>query len=233
MLPLSSPSTCRVVTLYPRGAELHAELVIPADAQGLVVVGYPTGNGRANPTHQHLVGVLHGAGMATLLCDLLTEEEEMLASVTGDYRDDVGLLANRLIAITDWCLAQPELRDLRIGVLGVGSATPAAFIAAAAHPDSICAIVGRGGRLDRAWSSLRSVAAPVLLAVGERDQAQRAALDVAFPMIQGEKQMLVVPRAGPLFAEPSAQDVFAEHAGQWFATHLPEAATRELEADLC
>lgn len=230
---LARSPLCRVVTLYPGGAELHAELVVPADALGLAILAYPTGNGCANPTHQHLASVLGAAGFATLLCDLLTDEEEMLASVTGDYRDDVGMLANRLAAITDWCLTQPELRGLRIGYVAVGSATPAALIVAATHPDTVHAVVGRGGRLDRAWSSLHRVGAPVLIVVGERDTAQRAALDVTLPMLPGERQLLVVPRAGPLFAEPTTLDQFAEHAGQWLATHLADPAARELETELC
>lgn len=232
MYALTYPSLCRLLTIPARGAEIQGELIVPANAQGLVILAHPCGNSRANPIHQRVVSALVSAGLATLLCDLLTEEEEVLAAITGEFRDDVTLLSQRLAAVTDWCRAQPELRSMHFGYLSIGSATPAALVAAAKNPESVDALVGRGGRLDHAWGALRNVSAPVLIAVGEHDTGQRAALEVAFPMIgSAEKELLVIPRAGQVLREPTTLEQFAEHAANWFARYLGSPVA--LDAEIC
>jgi dienelactone hydrolase len=221
MYALLYPSLCRLVAIPARGAGIQAELIMPQGATGLVILAHPCGNSRANPVYQRVVNVLVDAGLATLLCDLLTEEEEVLAAITGEFRNDVRLLSQRLVAVLDWCERQDDVRTLRRGVLAVGGATPATLVAAAMKPAAIDAIVCRGGQFDLAWSSLRNVNSPTLVVVGEKDAAQRAALEVSFPMIgSAEKQLLVVPRAGQVFREPTTLDQFAEHAAGWFSTHF-------------
>jgi pimeloyl-ACP methyl ester carboxylesterase len=212
--------------MFLRGAEINMELTVPAEARGLVILAYPCGSSRANPRHQHVAGVFNDARFATLFCDLLTAEEELLSDMTGEFRHDVQLLSRRLTAITDWCVCQPEIRDLPVAYLGVGAGAAAAFMSAAQRPNVVHAIVVRGGRLDLAWSSLGRVRAPVLLVAGEQDDALRQAYEVSLPHIAAtEKQVLIVPRAGALFCEPTALDQFAEHAASWFTEHLPLDAT--------
>lgn len=229
----ASPAAGRVVTMYLQGAEIRADLVVPADARCIVALAYPTANGRANPLRQHVAAVLNDAQCATLLCDLLTEEEEMLASVTGDYRDDVSLLARRLAAIIEWVGTQSALRAFRFGLMGVGSAFAAAVVAAAERPARVQALVGRGGRLDRMVPALRMLRIPTLFMVAERDAEQRAALDGASPLLRSGSRILVVPGAGPLFAEPTALDLFAEHAAKWFITHIGGVSEADSLADEC
>lgn len=121
---------------------------------------------------------------------------------------------------------------MHFGYLSIGSATPAALVAAATNPESVDALVGRGGRLDHAWGALRNVSAPVLIAVGEHDTGQRAALEVAFPMIgSAEKELLVIPRAGQVLREPTTLEQFAEHAANWFARYLGSPVA--LDAEIC
>lgn len=222
MATLARTQTSRPVTLFIRGAEIHAELTVPEDARGLIVFANPCGSSRANPKHQHVAGVLNDAGLATLFCDLLTSEEELLSNMTGEFRHDVALLSLRLTVITDWCRGLPTLAALPIGYLGVGAGAATAFMSAAQRSHLVRAIVVRGGRLDLAWTSLKQVQAPVLLVAGEHDEALRDAYTVCLPHIGAtDKEVVIVPRAGQMFCEPTALDQFAEHAARWFAKHLP------------
>jgi len=213
--------TVRQVTISISGALVRGELIIPESAFGIVILGFPTGNTRSNPKHQRLTSVLVDAGLATLFCDLLTEEESPLADLTGEFRNDVPLLSARLTGLVDWCHAQPELATLPIGVLGVGAASAAAFITAAHRKLSVRALAVRSGRMDLAWSALRRVEAPVLLVCGEKDYAMREAFAMCLPAIKAaEKEVALIPRAGEVFSDPVALDEYAGIVSNWFANHL-------------
>ena len=213
--------TTRDVTLAVDGLVVSGELTVPADATGLAVLGFPTGNARNNTKHLRLTHVLNEAGIATLFCDLLTEDEAELADLTGEFRSDVPLLSRRLTAWVDWCSSDPTLSDLRIGVLGTGAGAAAAFVTAARRKLTVRALVVKGGRLDLAWTSLRRVDAPVLLVVGENDQPTREAYAVCLPTIGSHvKQIEVIPRAGAVFTDPVVLDEYAEHVAAWFVDHL-------------
>jgi putative phosphoribosyl transferase len=224
MSTMLQSSPARAVTIIVRSVDIHAELTVPPDATGLVILAYPTGRSRANSKHQHLIDVLDEAGLATLFCDLLTDEEEMLSDITGEFRHDVALLSRRLTAITDWCHVQPELRSMSVGYLGTGAGAAAAFISAAQRPTIVGAIVARGGRLDLAWTSLSQVRVPVLLVAGQNDDSMRESYGVCLPHIGSScKEIAIIPHAGALFCEPTMLDKFTERAANWLAEHLGEA----------
>jgi putative phosphoribosyl transferase len=211
----------RDVTMMIRGAEIRAELFVPRGAESLVILAYPTGTCRKHSKQQRIVDVFNDAGLATLFCDLLTVEEELLSEITGEFRHDVKLLSARIAAVTDWCHAHPLLRELPIGYLGAGAGAAAVFNAAAKHPALVKAIVVRGGRLDLAWTSLTLVKAPVLLIAGENDTAMRESYAVCLPHIGAErKEVAIISRAGALFSEPTMLDEYAERAAKWFVEHL-------------
>src|SRR5204863_4699273 len=174
---LRSRSTRDVTTIIPR-SKACAQLTLPPDAKAAIILAYPTGNSRKHPKQQHIVERFNEAGLATLYCDLLTVEEEILSAITGEFRHDVQLLSVRLVAVTDWCHANLMLRGLPIGYLGAGAGAAAAFNAAAKRPELVKAIVTRGGRLDLAWTSLAKVTAPVLLIAGEHDAERRKSYEV-------------------------------------------------------
>jgi putative phosphoribosyl transferase len=221
MPTLFQSRSTRDVIMMIRGAEVCAELSVPLDAKGVVILAYPTGNSRKHPKQQHVVDLLNNAGLATLFCDLLTIEEELLSEITGEFRHDVTLLSSRLIAVTDWCHANLMLRGLPIGYLGTGAGAAAAFNAAAKRPELVKAIVTRGGRLDLAWTSLAKVKAPVLLIAGENDAERRKSYEVALPHIgSARKAIAIISRAGALFSEPSMLDEYAEQAARWFNQYL-------------
>ena len=108
-------------------------------------------------------------GLATLLIDLLTADEEAIDLRTAQLRFDIGLLAERLIGATDWLMQLPDTRHLRIGYFGASTGAAAALVAAAERPDVVGAVVSRGGRPDLAGPALPQVRAPTLLIVGGND----------------------------------------------------------------
>jgi hypothetical protein len=221
MYALDLSHSTRPVTIRVRGAEIHAELTVPENANGLVILAYPAGTDRAGAKHHHVSAVLNAAGLATLLCDLLTNEEESLSDITGEFRHEVGLLSTRLTGIADWCYLQPALRSLPLGFLAAGSGAAAAFISAARRPQFVKAIVARGGRLDLAGTSLARMEAPVLLIAGEHEASMQATYAVCLPRIGAvRKEIAIIPRAGALFRDSATLDAFADHAARWFAEHL-------------
>ena len=149
---------------------LEGDLNIPAGAKGIVLFAHGSGSSRLSPRNRFVAGVLNKAGLATLLMDLLTAEEERIDLYTGELRFDIGLLAGRLESATDWLLSQPQTREMSIGYFGSSTGAAAALVAAAGRPERVTAIVSRGGRPDLAGSALADVRSPTLLIVGGNDE---------------------------------------------------------------
>jgi putative phosphoribosyl transferase len=148
---------------------VEANLNVPEDARGLVLFAHGSGSGRHSPRNRYVARVLQRAGLATLLIDLLTPDEEEVDLRTAHLRFDIGLLADRLASVTDWLAQNPDTQNLRTGYFGASSGAGAALVAAVERPDEVSAIVSRGGRPDLAGEALRRVEAPTLLIVGGDD----------------------------------------------------------------
>ena len=202
------------------GAELDADLALPGPAGGLVLFAHGSGSGRHSPRNRQVAAVLQQAGLATLLADLLTAQEEDLDVRTRQLRFDVDLLATRLLAITDWVGSQASTAGLGVGLFGASTGAGAALKAAARRPHGYRAVVSRGGRPDLAGPELSSVRTPTLLVVGGRDQAVLGMNRQALSELAGEKRLEVVPGASHLFEEPGALEEVARLARDWFARHL-------------
>jgi dienelactone hydrolase len=155
---------------------------------------------------------LNSAGLATLLVDLLTPDEETFDQRTAQLRFDIDLLAQRLIGATDWLTAHPDTRALRIGYFGASTGAGAALVAAAERPDVVGAVVSRGGRPDLAGRALAQVRAPTLLIVGGNDPQVIELNQAALELMRCEKQLVIVPGATHLFEEPGALDEVARLA---------------------
>lgn len=158
--------------------------------------------------------------MATLLLDLLTAGEEVIDSRSGEYRFDIDLLAERLVAATTWVQRAPETAGLPIGYFGASTGGGAALVAAAERPEAVGAVVSRGGRPDLAGPALPRVRAPTLLIVGERDTPVLRMNMEALGQLRCEKRLEVVPGATHLFEEPGALEEVARLARDWFRRHL-------------
>lgn len=191
-------------------------LTIPDRPTGIVVFAHGSGSSRHSPRNRYVAEVLNQAGLATLLLDLLTpEEEHNRANVF-----DIGLLARRLVDVTGWLAAQPDTTALPVGFFGASTGAGAALVAAA-HPGvKVQAVVSRGGRPDLAGDALREVHAPTLLIVGGRDEAVLELNRQAQAAIPAPCELVVVPGATHLFEEPGALEQVATLARDWFLGHL-------------
>jgi dienelactone hydrolase len=207
-------------------ATLEGDLSVPPGARGLVLFAHGSGSSRHSPRNRHVAAVLRRAGFATLLTDLLTPEEEAADRQTAHLRFDIGLLAERLIGVTDWWVQRRSPPPLAVGYFGASTGAAAALVAAAARPDVVVAVVARGGRPDLAGESLRHVQAPTLLIVGGQDVPVIGLNQEALEQLSrtAARQFVIVPGATHLFEEPGALDEVARLAAQWFARYLPGAA---------
>jgi putative phosphoribosyl transferase len=189
-------------------------------AKGIIVFAHGSGSSRFSPRNRQVAERLHGDGQSTLLMDLLTEKEEKLDMMTASYRFNIPLLAERVQKVLGWVNSGKEISLLPVGLFGSSTGAAAAIIAAANMPDSVRAVVSRGGRVDLAEGYLNKLKAATMLIVGELDYV---VLDInrrAFELIKTEKSLEVLSGATHLFEEPGALEKVADLAAEWFNSHL-------------
>ncbi len=229
--------TERDVIVLAGTVPLPGRLTVPARVRGMVVFAHGSGSGRSSPRNMFVAGALHAVGLGSLLFDLLTPEEE--ADRANVF--DIGLLAGRLSAATSWLRGQPGLDRVPVGYFGASTGAAAALRAAAGYaadpgtesaadppggpgpaPDhgKIAAVVSRGGRPDLAGASLGAVWTPTLLLVGGLDDRVLELNEAARAQLPGESQLVVIPGAGHLFAEPGTLEQVAFLARDWFVRYL-------------
>lgn len=182
-----------------------------------------SGSSRFSSRNQAVAQDLQGAGLSTLLFDLLSEDEERIDEYTRELRFDIPLLTERVVGVSEWLRAQPETGDLPIGYFGASTGAAAALEAAAhfaGNLDVVGAVVSRGGRPDLAMDALSRVDAPTLLIVGGNDHAVIAMNQHAFEKITAPKEMRIVPGATHLFEEPGTLAEVSRLAGEWFRRYL-------------
>ncbi len=199
---------------------LEGTLSIPQTANGVVLFAHGSGSSRHSPRNRFVASELQSVGLATLLMDLLSADEERMDAPTGELRFDIGLLARRVVAATDWLSTQEATSDLEIGCFGASTGAAAALVAAAERADLVGAVVSRGGRPDLAGDSLPRVRAPTLLIVGGRDELVLELNEHARARMEPETELEVVPNASHLFEEPGKIEVVATLARDWFLRHL-------------
>lgn len=199
---------------------LHADLRMPSAAQGLVLFAHGSGSSRHSSRNRYVAQVLNEAGLATLLADLLTEEEEVIDEQTRHLRFDIGLLADRVVGMTDWVAASPLTRGLPLGYFGASTGAGAALVAAAHRPDDVRAVVSRGGRPDLAGTALPRVKAATLLIVGGADEEVIELNERALALLACERRLVTVPGATHLFPEPGTLEQVAMLARNFFLAHL-------------
>ncbi len=202
------------------GLRLRADLSIPPDAQGLVIFAHGSGSSRLSPRNRAVARHLSGAGLATLLLDLLAPDEEG----RRDLVFDIPFLAARLEAVTRWAGEQPATRGLPIGYFGASTGGGAALWAAASLGTGVAAVVSRGGRPDLAAERLPGVTAATLLIVGSRDPDVRTLNLRSAERLRCPHRVEVVEGAGHLFEEPGALEAVARLASDWFLAHLPQGS---------
>ena len=208
-------------TVIPIGnVILKGNLSAPVESGGIVLFAHGSGSSRFSPRNRHVAQILREARLATLLMDLLTEEEELVDVQTGQHRFDTELLADRLMGAAEWLKNNVPTKHLPIGYFGSSTGAGAALIAAAKHPGNVSAVVSRGGRPDLAMQYLQRVKVPTLLIVGENDTPVIELNKQVMPKLQTDKKLEIVPGATHLFEEPGALEEVARLAAEWFSRHL-------------
>jgi len=205
-----------LVHIPVNGVNLEGALEIPAKATGLVLFAHGSGSSRFSPRNNFVAAELRGAGLGTLLIDLLTRREDQ------DYerRFDIALLTERVAAVLQWLATRPETRTLGLGLFGASTGAAAALQAAARNP-VVHAVVSRGGRPDLAGhKALTEVRCPTLLIVGGNDDVVIELNQQAFALLDCPKQLEIVPGATHLFEEPGTLEQVAALAADWFRRHL-------------
>jgi dienelactone hydrolase len=220
----STLSTSRLVSIPIGEIALEGDLNIPPRAIGVVVFAHGSGSSRFSSRNRFVASVLEQAGLATLLMDLLTRDEEVVDQLTAHLRFDIELLAERLVAATDWLTGQVDTSRLPIGYFGASTGAAAALVAAAERPEVVKAIVSRGGRPDLAGPALSRVRAPTLLIVGSRDELVIELNRAALKELRSEKRLEIVPGATHLFEEPGTLEEVGRLARDWFVRYLGRPA---------
>jgi putative phosphoribosyl transferase len=216
------------IALDLRSTRLVANLQLPFDCRGLVMVAHGGDTTRQSVRDREVVQCLRRTGMGTLHLDLLTEDEGAEDAVTHHLRYDVHLLAERLVDATDWVATDPHTAGLPIGYCGVGTGAAAALVAAARRATVVRAIVSRSGRPDLAGGWLYDVRAPTLLIVGGDDVAVLDFNEEAYDSMRCLRELLVIPNAGHLFEEPGTLAQATEASCRWLAAHLGTGAVPDL-----
>jgi putative phosphoribosyl transferase len=201
-------------------AVLSGNLDIPEGATALVIFAHGSGSSRHSPRNQFVARTLNEGGLATLLFDLLTQEEEEIDMQTRELRFNIHLLAERLVHATKWAKQQEPTRDWRIGYFGSSTGGAAALVAAVEVPEHVGAVVSRGGRPDLADEALPKVQAPTLLIVGGNDDVVIELNEQARDRMRCEVKLEIIPGATHLFQEPGALEKVAKLASDWFVLHL-------------
>lgn len=213
-MPADAAPSAEAVLIPP--LDLAGDLRKPPRPRGLVIFAHGSGSSRFSPRNREVAQVLVGEGMATLLFDLLTEKE------AGNRANvfDIDLLAERLVQTIDWARARPDLADLPLGLFGASTGAAAALRAAADRPETVAAVVSRGGRPDLAGEALARVTAPTLLIVGGDDEPVLTLNREAEQQIAGPSRVAVVPGATHLFEEPGTLEAAIRLAVGWFEDYL-------------
>ena len=209
-----------VVRVPVDGDFIEGNLRVPSDAKGVVLFAHGSGSSRFSSRNQYVANVLNNAEIATLLIDLLTEDEEKVDVRTRQFRFDIGLLTERLISAAEWLKKNPRTQKPKLGVFGSSTGAAAALNAAAKLPEDVVAVVSRGGRPDLAMEKIAEVRAPSLFIVGGRDVVVINLNKKAMAEVSAEKKLEIVAGATHLFEEPGRLEEVARLATEWFLKYL-------------
>lgn len=206
------------VTIPVNGVFVEGILRIPHNPRGIVLFAHGSGSGRYSPRNNFVAGVLRKIRIATLLFDLLTEEEDLMY----ENRFNIELLTERLMAATNWIQKQHRLKNLKVGYFGASTGSASALKAAARVGSNIRAIVSRGGRPDLTMDEIDQVKSPTLLIVGENDPQVIELNKQAYDALATTKKLEIIPKATHLFEEPGTLEKVAQLSSDWFKKYLTQ-----------
>ncbi len=206
----------KLISIKQGPIAIEGMLKIPSQATGLVLFAHGSGSSRFSPRNNFVANILNENGLATLLIDLLSHQEDEVYQT----RFDIDLLAERLNSVVEWLQKHADTKDLAIGLFGASTGAAATLQVAAARGADIKAVVSRGGRPDLAMPYLDQVVAPTLLIVGGNDFEVIKLNKAAYDRLVCTKKIEIVPHATHLFEEPGCLDAAAALANNWFKTYF-------------
>ncbi|MDO1513941.1 alpha/beta hydrolase [Maribacter confluentis] len=206
----------KTVNIQIDGVILKGNLGIPKNAIGLVIFSHGSGSSHLSPRNNYVAEILQKNDLATLLFDLLTEDEDSVYK----NRFDIDLLTLRLIDVTQWVQQQKETKNLSLGYFGASTGAASALRAAAFYEKTIKAVVSRGGRPDLALNDINKVTAATLFIVGGDDDVVIQLNEKAYQKLQCQKKLEIIPNASHLFEEPGKLIEVAQISASWFAMYL-------------
>lgn len=201
------------------GISLHADVVVPRNATGVVLFAHGSGSGRDSPRNRFVAGQLNALQIATVVADLLTPYEKDVDVRSGGRRRNIPLLTSRFVQMIDWAHSYKPFAELPIGLFGASTGAAVALDAAAQRPDAVRAIISRGGRSDLA-TLLGDVKAPTLLIAGRDDPSALQMNRAAMRRLRCRKELKIIPGATHLFAELGALEMVASSTAAWFRRYL-------------
>jgi putative phosphoribosyl transferase len=213
---------CPDIAIATPEALIEGDWAVPPHPKGTIILANGTGANRRCDRNREVARRLNTAGFATLLLDVLSEEEEREDALTGTFQTDVQLQAQRVLAAAEW-VKDSDIGHLPIGILASGVASAAAVVASVREPQLITTIVSRGGRPDLAAIDLHRLITPTLLITGSQDVRIFELNRWALRRMKGEGRIAVVPGATHLFEEPGALEEMCSLAIRWFYTRLHHA----------
>lgn len=201
-------------------SSIEGNLTIPPNAKAVIIFAHGSGSGRFSPRNQYVAKIFNQAGLATLLIDLLTSDEETVDEDTGEFRFNINLLAKRLVSATEWLKLDAKTSSCAYGYFGASTGAAAALIAAAKLASDIKAVVSRGGRPDLADDYLQDVRAPTLFLVGGLDSVVLELNQKAMDRMDAKKELVIIPGATHLFEEAGKLEEVAKLSTEWFKRYL-------------
>ena len=221
-LPATTLDHVAETVRIPAGHHVHltGTLALPPHPAGLVLFAHGSGSSRHSPRNRYVADLLNEGGLATLLIDLLTADEQEVDMQTAQLRFDIPFLARRLVTISEWLKQHEEIPGLKLGHFGASTGAGAALVAAAEAPHLVQSVVSRGGRPDLAGKALARVQAPTLLIVGGDDHVVLELNREAMAQMHCRKELRIVPGASHLFEEPGTLKRAAGLARDWFLETL-------------
>lgn len=206
----------KLIQIKHQDVLLEGMLKIPQSAQGIVLFAHGSGSSRLSPRNNFVADILNDGGLATLLIDLLSKQEDEIY----ETRFDIDLLMDRLNVVVQWLEKQSSTKSLGLGIFGSSTGAAAALRVASEMGEEIQAVVSRGGRPDLAMNILDSVTAPTLFIVGGNDFGVIELNQEAFAQLTCSKKFEIIPNATHLFEEPGCLEEVARLAKEWFCKHL-------------
>ncbi|HYM60592.1 MAG TPA: dienelactone hydrolase family protein [Thermoanaerobaculia bacterium] len=213
------PGNLEPVLIWTGQVMLDGRLAVPHAPRGIVL--FAVGPASPHGAQEALIAAeLNRAGIATLLVDLLTPDEQQFDIRTSHFRVDSDFLAQRLQDATAWVANRRDLRNLPAGYFGFSVGGAAALIAAANRPDVVASIVSSGGRTDLAIDVLRQVKTPTLLIVAAENLSVLRMNREALHLLPCEKRLEIIRDATQLLDEPHSLEMVAKKTVRWFSNTL-------------